>query len=161
MQNLHGNQNATSGVHVPTVSFLGHAGFDFRHRGVRLIVDPWLVGTAFDRGWELLFPAPEFDPTGITHIWFSHEHPDHFSPPTLKLIPPEVRANVTVIVQRCQDRRVARFMLGQGYGAVVEAEDGVAIPLCNAGGDAAGTLTTVACDFGDSCHLLELVECEC
>jgi L-ascorbate metabolism protein UlaG (beta-lactamase superfamily) len=59
----------------PTVTFLGHAGFDFRHEGVRLIVDPWLVWTAFDSGWELLFPAPAFDPSGITHIWFSHEHP--------------------------------------------------------------------------------------
>jgi UDP-MurNAc hydroxylase len=140
----------------PTVAFLGHAGFDFRHRGVRLIVDPWLVGTAFDSGWELLFPAPSFDPFGITHIWFSHEHPDHFSPPTLKLIPAAVRANVTVIVQRSQDRRLAVYMLGQGYREVLEVEDGAATPLCNEQGVQEGTITTVGCGFGDSCHLLDL-----
>jgi UDP-MurNAc hydroxylase len=141
---------------APTMTFLGHAGFDFRHLGVRLIVDPWLVGTAFDSGWELLLPAPSFDPTGITHIWFSHEHPDHFSPPTLKLIPPEVRANVTVIVQRCQDRRLADFMRQQGYGAVLEVEDGAAVALCNVQGEQAGSIVTLSCDNGDSCHLLDL-----
>jgi UDP-MurNAc hydroxylase len=143
-------------VNLPTVSFLGHAGFDFRHNGVRLLVDPWLVGTAFDDGWELLFPAPPFDPAGITHIWFSHEHPDHFSPPTLKLIPPEIRLGVTVIVQLSKDRRLAEFMLRQGYRAVLEVEDGCAVSLLNAVSEQAGSITTVACDFGDSCHLLDL-----
>jgi UDP-MurNAc hydroxylase len=141
---------------APTVTFLGHAGFDFRHQGVRLIVDPWLVGTAFDSGWELLLQAPAFDPTGITHIWFSHEHPDHFSPPTLKLIPPEVRANVTAIMQRCQDRRLAEFMRTQGYGAVLEVEDGASIALSNPSGEHVGSIVTVACGTGDSCHLLDL-----
>lgn len=121
------------------------------------IVDPWLVGTAFDSRWELLFPAAPFNPAaGTWHIWFSHEHPDHFRPPTLNLIPPEVRAHVTVIVQSCPDRRLAQFMLGQGYGAVLKVEDGAAIPLSDARGNVAGTITTVGCDFGDSCHLLEL-----
>jgi UDP-MurNAc hydroxylase len=138
------------------MTFLGHAGFDLCHLGVRLIVDPWLVGTAFDNGWELLFPAPGFDATGITHLWFSHEHPDHFSPPSLKLIPPEVRANVTVIVQRAEDARLADFMRTQGYGDVIEVEDGRAVPLTNAAGEQAGTITTLSCAMGDSAHLVEL-----
>ena len=141
---------------TPTVTFLGHAGFDFRHQGVRLIVDPWLVGNAFDSGWELLLPAPAFDPVGITHIWFSHEHPDHFSPPTLKLIPPEVRANVTVIVQQCEDRRLAEFMRTQGYGSVLEVQDGAVVSLSNEHEEQVGIIVTVACGIGDSCHLLEL-----
>lgn len=141
---------------APTMTFLGHAGFDLQHRGVRLIVDPWLVGNAFDNGWELLFPAPAFDPVGITHIWFSHEHPDHFSPPSLKLIPPEVRAHVTVIVQRAEDARLADFMRTQGYREVIEVEDGLAVPLRNADGIEAGSITTLACAMGDSTHLLEL-----
>ena len=140
----------------PTISFLGHAGFDLRHAGVRLIVDPWFVGTAFDNGWELLFPAPLFDPDGITHLWLSHEHPDHFSPPTLRLIPPDSRAAITVIVQRTEDRRVAQFMLDQGYGSVLEVHDGVPVSLTNASGDVAGSLSTLSCAFGDSCHLLDL-----
>jgi UDP-MurNAc hydroxylase len=149
-------QDAAEASLTPTVTFLGHAGFDFRHAGVRLVVDPWLVGTAFDNGWELLFPAPTFDPTGITHIWFSHEHPDHFSPPTLKLIPSHVRAKITVVIQRCADRRLAEFVSAQGYGKVIEAEDGVVVPLQNTAGKPAGSITTVACGMGDSCHLLKL-----
>ncbi len=141
---------------VPTATFLGHAGFDFRYAGVRLIVDPWLVGTAFDNGWELLLPAPTFDPTGITHIWFSHEHPDHFSPPTLKLIPAEIRSQITVIVARCADRRLAEYVSAQGYRKVVEADDGNIVPLRSDSGERAGSITTVACGMGDSCHLLEI-----
>jgi UDP-MurNAc hydroxylase len=44
----------------------------------------------------------------------------------------------------------------QGYGVVREVEDGEVIPLCDAQGRQAGTITTLGCDFGDSCHLLDL-----
>jgi hypothetical protein len=39
---------------------------------------------------------------------------------------------------------------------VREVEDGEVIPLCDAQGRQAGTITTLGCDFGDSCHLLDL-----
>src|SRR5205807_3141611 len=64
-------------------------------RDVRLITDPWLFGSAFNNGWDLIsetkFSLDDF--REITHIWFSHEHPDHFAPPVLKAIDPAVRAN--------------------------------------------------------------------
>jgi UDP-MurNAc hydroxylase len=138
------------------MTFLGHAGFDIRHGAMRLIVDPWLVGNAFDNGWQLLFPAPAFDPAGITHIWFSHEHPDHFSPPSLRLITPEHRSSITVIVQRAEDARLADFMRTQGYKEVIEVLDASPVPLVGADGLTVGRLATLACAMGDSCHLLEL-----
>jgi UDP-MurNAc hydroxylase len=106
--------------------WINHASFLISHGDVGLICDPWLFGDAFDRGWSLLsetkFTPDDFQ--DVTHIWFSHEHPDHFSPPSLKAIPAEVRGRITVIYQSTLDGRVASFCRGLGFNAVVElAED--------------------------------------
>lgn len=104
------------------LEFVNHASFIVEAAGVRLICDPWLEGQAFDDSWGLLAPSvlrPE-DFARITHIWFSHEHPDHFHPPTLKRIPPELRARISVLYQTTRDRKVVEFCKGLGFGAVVE-----------------------------------------
>src|SRR5690606_28781721 len=64
------------------IEWVNHASFVVRHEQVALISDPWLFGTAFDDGWSLLSPTrfrPE-DFATLTHVWVSHEHPDHFHP---------------------------------------------------------------------------------
>ena len=77
------------------IEWINHASFIVNSGSVRLIADPWLFGRAFNESWELFVPskftADDFD--SVTHIWFSHEHPDHFSPPVLSGSPrkPESR----------------------------------------------------------------------
>ena len=70
------------------LKWINHASYLVSHNDVAIICDPWLSGDAFDHGWSLLsetkFQASDF--AEVTHIWFSHEHPDHFSPPNLKLL---------------------------------------------------------------------------
>src|SRR5262245_51068490 len=43
--------------------------------------DPWLSGTAFNDSWALLPPPPPGLPEAwipkVTHLFISHEHPDH------------------------------------------------------------------------------------
>ena len=72
------------------ITFVNHASIIISHENIRLITDPWLFGSAFNNGWTLLseskFRTQDFQ--NITHIWFSHEHPDHFHPFVLKSIPP-------------------------------------------------------------------------
>jgi UDP-MurNAc hydroxylase len=96
------------------------------HGDVTLICDPWVEGTAFNKGWSLLSETrmdySEFD--RVTHIWFSHEHPDHFSPPNLSRIPRETRAGITVLFQETTDRKVAEFCRGFGFKEIVELEEG-------------------------------------
>lgn len=150
-------ENTNSSVTAaPSMTFLGHAGFDFRYDGVRLIVDPWLVGNAFDNGWELLFPPPAFDGEGVTHLWISHEHPDHFSPPSLRLLTAEQRAKITCILQRAEDARLAEFLRKQGFLAVLEVDETQPTDLKNSLGVKVGTITTLPWSMGDSCHLLTL-----
>ena len=43
----------------------------------------------------------------ISHIWFSHEHPDHFAIQVLKSIPEEIRKKIIVLFQDTLDHRVA------------------------------------------------------
>jgi UDP-MurNAc hydroxylase len=93
------------------IEWVNHASFIVESGPVRLISDPWLEGTAFNNGWNLLTPTKLAydDFASITHIWFSHEHPDHFSPPNLKKIPEEFRSRITVLFHETRDKRVARL----------------------------------------------------
>lgn len=107
------------------IHWLNHAGFAVESAGGSVLVtDPWLEGTAFNDGWDLLTASPSgWSELGITHIWFSHEHPDHFSPRTLKQIPEERRSAITVLYQRTPDQRVVDFCKASGF-TVVEMEPG-------------------------------------
>lgn len=99
------------------ILWVNHASYVLSHGEVRLITDPWLDGLAFNRGWSLLAPT-QFrieDFADITHIWISHEHPDHFSPPSLLRIPEAIRKRITVLFRRTRDGRVARFCREAGF----------------------------------------------
>ena len=76
-----------------------------------MISDPWLDGFAFDQGWSLLtgtkFPYESF--RDITHIWISHEHPDHFAPQCLAKIPREYARNIVFLFQDTADKRVINY----------------------------------------------------
>lgn len=97
--------------------WVNHASYILESGDIRIITDPWLYGSAFDDGWKLLcdstLSVDNFD--DITHIWFSHEHPDHFSPPVLLAIPEPIRARITVLFQSTRDRRVAKFCQKLGF----------------------------------------------
>jgi L-ascorbate metabolism protein UlaG (beta-lactamase superfamily) len=57
-----------------------------RSGDVSLRGDPWLKGEAFNESWTL-YPQPivrDEDVARVTHVWISHEHPDHLSIPTIK-----------------------------------------------------------------------------
>lgn len=102
------------------LTWVNHAAYILEHNGIRLITDPWLFGSAFDNGWNLLcktkFTIDDF--ATISHIWFSHEHPDHFSPPILLKIPESIRSKIKVLFQATKDRRVAKFCEKLGFQVI-------------------------------------------
>jgi len=104
------------------ITWVNHASFVLETRSVRLMTDPWVEGTAFNNGWKLLsrsrFDYGDF--RTVSHIWFSHEHPDHFAPPTLKRIPPEIRQDISVLYQRTKDKKVLDFCKSLGFKTVEE-----------------------------------------
>ena len=104
------------------IEFVNHASFIADHNNIRLICDPWTEGTAFHNGWSLMsntrFRFEDYKT--ITHIWFSHEHPDHFSPPNISKIDPEIRKNITVLYQETNDKKVVEWCRKKGFKEVIE-----------------------------------------
>lgn len=100
----------------PNIIFLNHASFIIEFNGVKILNDPFLFGSAFNNGWNLIKEVDhEKILKGITHIFFSHEHPDHFSIPFLKSIPLDKRGEITIIYQETWDKRVKDFCEKSGY----------------------------------------------
>jgi Beta-lactamase superfamily domain len=99
------------------LTWVNHASFVVSHRATKLVCDPWLYGSAFDDGWDLLaktsFTAADL--AGVTHIWYSHEHPDHFAPRILKDIPADARKRIEVLYQDTRDGKVLDFCRQQGF----------------------------------------------
>jgi len=104
------------------ITFVNHASVIFSHKNIRLITDPWLFGPAFNNGWKLLssskFDITDFD--NITHIWFSHEHPDHFNIQVLNAIPENIRKKITILFQNTLDHRVAKKCEQLNFKQVIE-----------------------------------------
>ena len=97
------------------IEWVNHASYVLESGSVRLLCDPWLRGTAFHDAWALLAPtafrAEDF--ASITHLWFSHEHPDHFRPGEVRAIPEAARRAITVIFQTTRDRKVVERYSGR------------------------------------------------
>ena len=116
------------------LTFVNHACCKLIAGETGLLFDPWIDGSAFNDGWDLLIPTPlplDGVMAGITHIWLSHEHPDHFSPSFLARIAPAHKDRVTILFQSTRDHRVAQFCRGLGF-RVVEMEE--SLPLALGGG---------------------------
>ena len=106
------------------VTFINHACVKIALGDAVILCDPWLSGAAFNNGWDLLIPTPmdlSAVMAGVTHIWVSHEHPDHFVPKFFIDIAPRWK-HVPVLFQATRDRRVPSFIESRGF-AVTELPD--------------------------------------
>ena len=106
------------------IQFFSHACFSIETDNSIILSYPYLSGTAFNDGWDLIVNDVVFD--NFTEkklfIYYSHEHPDHFSIPFLKSIEGEKRKEITIIFQKTRDGRVKSFLEKEGF-AVKELED--------------------------------------
>jgi UDP-MurNAc hydroxylase len=104
------------------ITLVGHASVIVTTDDVKILTDPWLSGTAFNGSWAL-DPEPVFDLhslPGISHLWLSHEHPDHFHVPTLRSLPEAFKKSVIVLLQKRNSRKILEAMHGMGYRHFVE-----------------------------------------
>ncbi len=107
------------------INWINHAGFELESGDICLLTDPWLEGSILNNSWDLLSQT-QYTPERMaecTHLWFSHEHPDHFVPPTIRQIPKEARAGITVLYKATEDRKVVKYCEAQGF-KIVELEEG-------------------------------------
>jgi UDP-MurNAc hydroxylase len=108
-------------------NFINHSSFSIKKGDTILTVDPWIDGCVFNNSWKLLTKTPK-DMLNIvkrsSHVWFSHEHPDHFNPPNLNIF----NNNTNFIFQKTKDKRVIKF-LKRISNNITEAESGKSINL--------------------------------
>ena len=99
------------------ITLINHACVKLSLGGVTILCDPWLSGPAFNQGWDLLIKTPmSLDAVmeGVTHIWVSHEHPDHFVPKFFVDIAPRHGA-LPVLFQETRDKRIKSFLEARGF----------------------------------------------
>jgi len=73
--------------HELTICYISHACIEIQADGLRLIVDPWLIGPCYDRSWWLLHEIDEnyFNRIATADgIFISKSSPDHLNLLTLK-----------------------------------------------------------------------------
>jgi UDP-MurNAc hydroxylase len=104
-------------------TILSHAGLLVEHGGVRLVCDPWLVGSCYWRSW---WNFPEPDPRLIEDlhpqfIYLTHLHWDHFHGPSLKKY---FDPKTTILVPKVPTRRMVEDLNWLGFQNVVEIPHG-------------------------------------
>jgi UDP-MurNAc hydroxylase len=138
------------------LTFINHACFHIANDNTLLLVDPWLEGAAFNQGWSLLDGSTsnsalvrELSARKLrTFIWYSHEHPDHFSISFIKKLKQDFDGGVTFLFQQTKDKRVVGFLKKNGFD-VIECAAGAVITL-----DASLDITVFPWADGDSWCLI-------
>lgn len=123
---------------MPTnqLTFVNHACFHIANDSTLLLVDPWLEGAVFNNGWSLLDNGTsnagmvrDLNARKLnTYIWFSHEHPDHFSISFIKKLKQDFAGKATILFQRTKDKRVVGFLQKNGFD-VIECAPGAVVKL--------------------------------
>ena len=108
-----------------TIEFVNHASVLINYGNIGILSDPWYSKSVFHNGWRLLYENSEeyvdkvLDNT--THIYLSHEHPDHFNPAYLlneKIKKKITEKKIVFIFQKTKDKRVANFLRTKGFKCV-------------------------------------------
>jgi UDP-MurNAc hydroxylase len=102
-----------------SIQFINHASVIVSDGKTSVLSDPWFTGEVFHKGWNLLIEIAHSDVEklllGVTHIWLSHEHPDHFSIPFFKTYAQKIKdLSITILFQKTLDKRVYKFITAQG-----------------------------------------------
>ena len=103
-----------------TIQFINHASVRISYEDVSLLSDPWYFGDAFHKGWNLLVEQSTDEImkiiNSITHIWISHEHPDHFSISFFKNYEELIKSQgIVILFQETNDKRVKEFFTQNGF----------------------------------------------
>ncbi len=132
------------------IKFVSHSCVNIKVGEKSILCDPWLFGRAFDDSWCHILP-PELDSIdleSVAYIWVSHEHPDHFSIPSLKWLKAKLGDDVVFIYRRQKNKNVVNFVRNLGF-SVLEVGEGERVCL-----DGVGYLT-IYNKKDDSALLLE------
>ena len=117
------------------ISLVNHASILVEKGDISILSDPWYFGSAFHEGWSLIHENKESEIkdilNSVTHIWISHEHPDHFSVGFFKTYKDLlISKKIKFLFQETKDKRVVNFLQSQGF-CVEELQDKKEYTLSN------------------------------
>jgi UDP-MurNAc hydroxylase len=147
------------------ITFVGHASVICDVGDVSLWSDPWLKGEVFNESWAL-YPQPilrDEDLARVTHMWISHEHPDHLSIPTIKTLPAERKAKMIALFQKHYDTEVVDWIRTQGFKEVRELPHAVWVELssrCRVACYQVGHMDSALAIRGEGRTILNLNDCD-
>jgi UDP-MurNAc hydroxylase len=115
MEKAHTQQQSANNL-----KFLNHSCLIVESGKTKILCDPWFIGTAFNNGWRLLYEnSHNINQIECDYVWISHEHPDHFSIPTLS----QINNSKHFLYQQTSDKKVKDW-LEKKQQLVTELEDG-------------------------------------
>lgn len=104
------------------VTYLGHAAILAEVDGTRILMDPWLTDPTYHGTWWHYPPlrVGVRDLPKIHYLYISHEHPDHFDPPTLA----QIDKDVPVIIANFRRKRFRDRIAKIGFRNITEIDFG-------------------------------------
>lgn len=113
------------------VTYLGHAAILIETDGTRILMDPWLTDPTYHGTWwhypPLQLRVPDLPK--LDYLYVSHEHPDHFDPPTLAQLDKEVH----VVIANYRRKRFRDRLTRLGFRRITEVDFGRDF-VCDGGG---------------------------
>ncbi len=109
-------------------TILSHAGLSVEHAGVRLLCDPWLIGSCYWRSWWN-FPEPPLELVADLkpdYIYLTHLHWDHFHGVTLRKL---FSRDTRILVPKVVTRRMLDDLAWLGFRNVREVAHGAPLRL--------------------------------
>jgi hypothetical protein len=101
------------------IKFINHASVIFECNTTKILTDPWYCGSPFNNGWDLLIEEDiDINSLDFNYLWYSHEHPDHFSVADIKKISEKRKKEITILFQKAPDQKVKKFCEGLGFPVV-------------------------------------------
>ncbi len=104
------------------ITYLGHAAIMMESNGVRIVMDPWLTDPTYHGSWWHYPPLA----LGIAdlprpdYIYISHEHPDHFDPPTLE----QVDKDIPILIANFGRKRFLDRLAALGFQKIIQLDFG-------------------------------------
>lgn len=113
------------------VTYIGHACMMMEAGGTRILMDPWLVDPTYHGTWWHYPPLVHTpaDLPEIDYLYISHEHPDHFDPPTLQ----QLDKNVQVLIANYRRKRFRDRIRDIGFRNIRELDFGEDFALNGSG----------------------------
>lgn len=104
------------------LTYIGHAAILVKAGGLHVLMDPWLTDPTYHGSWWH-YPPLHIGPRDlppIDYLYISHEHPDHFDPPTLSCLDKRVH----VLIANFRRKRFRDRLSALGFEHITELDFG-------------------------------------